>query len=120
MASFIFDLETDGLNPQHAEIIEIGIKLYNSQKEYNTLIKYNKNKLDPKITEITGIQLQDLNLNGIDPKKAMKTQLKVDKRNACLTVRLKFSDLLAKISITPIKRLIKDVQIKICQSSFPK
>ena len=66
MASFIFDLETDGLNPYHAEIIEIGIKLYNSQKEYNTLIKYNKNKLDPKITEITGIQLQDLNLNGIE------------------------------------------------------
>ena len=66
MGTFIFDLETDGLNPYHAEIIEIGIKLNNSSKEYNTLIKYNKNILDPKITELTGIHIKDLNLNGIE------------------------------------------------------
>ena len=66
MGTFIFDLETDGLNPYHAEIIEIGIKLNNSPQEYNTLIKYNKNILDPKITELTGIHIKDLNLNGIE------------------------------------------------------
>ena len=56
---------------------------------------------------------------GRDPKKAIKTQLKVVSKKACFNEMLKFSDLLAKISIIPKKRLISDANVKDCHWSSP-
>ena len=39
MNTFIFDLETTGLNPYHDSIIEIAIKKFNEDISYETFVK---------------------------------------------------------------------------------
>ena len=58
----VLDVETTGLNPDSDKIIEIGmIKVIGGMisDEYETLV-YPGRKLDPKITEITGLTNSDL------------------------------------------------------------
>ena len=69
MNTFIFDLETTGLNPYHDSIIEIAIKKFNEDISYETFVKPSNlydGKFVPKlITEITKITHEDIANNGI-------------------------------------------------------
>jgi len=69
MNTFIFDLETTGLNPYHDSIIEIAIKKFNEDISYETFVKPSNlydGKFVPKlITEITKITHEDIVNNGI-------------------------------------------------------
>lgn len=74
MNTFIIDFETDGLNPYHANIIEIGIKLCDVDKEYSTLIKIDK-PLSEEIISVTGITNENLIKNGIEKVAAYNGML---------------------------------------------
>ena len=66
MTTFILDFETNGLNPFHDDVIEIAIKLFNSDKSFECLvIPQNGRGLSDKITEVTGITNQTIKENGL-------------------------------------------------------
>lgn len=63
--TIILDFETSGLNPYHADIIEIGAKVLGSDKSYQCLVKPESNKeIEEKITKITGITNRTLRAEG--------------------------------------------------------
>lgn len=65
MTIIILDFETSGLNPYHDDIIEIGAKVYNTDKEFNILLKPKSNHaISEKIRNITGITNKMLLENG--------------------------------------------------------
>jgi DNA polymerase-3 subunit epsilon len=65
MTIIILDYETSGLNPYHDDIIEIGAKVYNTNKEFNILLKPKSNHaISEKIRNITGITNKMLLENG--------------------------------------------------------
>lgn len=72
---YFLDFETTGLNQYHDEIIEIGIKKFDEENEYTTLVvPENENGIhykyvSKKITEITGITDKDLIDHGISPEE---------------------------------------------------
>ena len=64
--TIILDFETSGLNPYHADIIEIGAKILGSDQSFQSLVKPESNKeIEEKITKITGITNRELRANGI-------------------------------------------------------
>jgi len=66
MVVIIFDLETSGLNPYHDDIIEIGAKILNSDKDFQMLVQPKSNRpISQKITQITGITNKLLRKEGI-------------------------------------------------------
>ena len=74
----VFDFETTGVNPFEDEIIEIGaIKLelinqnYEIVEELSVLVKQDK-PLPEKITEITGITDEMLELDGVSRSEAFQ------------------------------------------------
>ena len=67
MTTFILDFETNGLNPFHDDVIEIAIKIFNTDKSFECLVvPQNKRGLSDKITEITGITNQILKDEGLN------------------------------------------------------
>lgn len=65
MTIIILDFETSGLNPYYDDIIEIGAKVYNTDKEFNILLKpKSNNAISEKIRNITGITNKMLSENG--------------------------------------------------------
>jgi len=61
----ILDFETSGLNPYHADIIEIGAKILGSEQSFQCLVKPESNReIDDKITKITGITNRSLRAEG--------------------------------------------------------
>ena len=76
----ILDYETSGLNPYYDDIIEIGAKIYQSDNEFNILIKPKSNKaISEKIRTITGITNQMLMTDGLKWNKGY--QLFIDWMN---------------------------------------
>lgn len=66
MNIFIFDLETSGLNPYRDDIIEIGIKKYQSDKSYQKLVvPQSKELISDRISELTGITNDEIFKSGI-------------------------------------------------------
>lgn len=71
MATIILDFETSGLNPYHADIIEIGAKVLGSDQSFQCLVKPESGKeIEEKITKITGITNRELKANGIQHLQA--------------------------------------------------
>ena len=63
--TIILDFETSGLNPYHADIIEIGAKVLSSEQCFQCLVKPESNKeIEEKITKITGITNRTLRAEG--------------------------------------------------------
>ena len=63
--TIILDFETSGLNPYHADIIEIGAKILGSDQSFQCLVKPESNKeIEDKITRITGITNRTLRAEG--------------------------------------------------------
>lgn len=63
--TIILDFETSGLNPYHADIIEIGAKILGSNQSFQCLVKPESNKeIEEKITKITGITNRTLRAEG--------------------------------------------------------
>lgn len=73
---YFLDFETTGLNQYHDEVIEIGIKKFDEENEYTTLVvPENGNGIhykyvSKKITEVTGITDKDIIDHGISPEEA--------------------------------------------------
>jgi DNA polymerase III alpha subunit (gram-positive type) len=73
---YFLDFETTGLNQYHDEVIEIGIKKFDEENEYTTLVvPENENGIhykyvSKKITEVTGITDKDIIDHGISPEEA--------------------------------------------------
>ncbi len=69
--TIILDFETSGLNPYHADIIEIGAKILGSDQSFQCLVKPESGKeIEGKITKITGITNRELRANGIQHLQA--------------------------------------------------
>tara|TARA_B100001248_G_scaffold261746_1_gene254012 strand:+ start:20343 stop:21035 length:693 start_codon:yes stop_codon:yes gene_type:complete len=71
------DLETSGIDPFKDQIIEIGAILWDCERQkpltmMSRLIKQDNLELDSKITEITGIEKQDLDDFGIPLSLALE------------------------------------------------
>lgn len=65
MCTIIFDLETNGLNPYHDDIIEIGAKILQEDSSFQMLVQPKSGRpVSKKITEITGIANKDLRKDG--------------------------------------------------------
>ena len=65
MTIIILDFETSGLNPYHADIIEIGAKVLSSEQSFQCLVKPESNEMiSDKITKITGITNRTLRAEG--------------------------------------------------------
>ena len=61
----ILDFETSGLNPYHDDIIEIAMKVMDSDKQFITLIKPKSNEcISDEITSLTGITNKILSKEG--------------------------------------------------------
>ena len=61
----ILDFETSGLNPYHDDIIEIAMKVMDSDKQFTTLIKPKSNEcISDEITSLTGITNKMLGKEG--------------------------------------------------------
>jgi DNA polymerase III epsilon subunit-like protein len=66
MSTVFLDFETSGFNPYHDDIIEIGLKLMNSDTSYNTLVYPQSNEcVSQEITAVTGISNRLLKDEGI-------------------------------------------------------
>ena len=66
MSTVFLDFETSGFNPYHDDIIEIAIKLMNSDTSYNTLVYPQSNEcVSQEITAVTGISNRLLKDEGI-------------------------------------------------------
>lgn len=72
----VIDIETDGLDPQHHTIIELGAVKWDGSKvqKFNCLIE-RETSLPPAITRLTGITQQMLNEEGIELKEGLKSFL---------------------------------------------
>ena len=67
MIKIVLDFETSGLNPYHDDIIEVAMKVLDSDNSYSTLIKPKSNEcISPTITRLTGITNKMLAREGID------------------------------------------------------
>lgn len=68
----VFDIETNGLDAQSDDIIEIGAIKYNSGKQikFDYLVNVNS-AIPPKITDLTGIDNDLLNAKGHDLSEVM-------------------------------------------------
>ena len=67
MIKIVLDFETSGLNPYHDDIIEVAMKVLDSDNSYSTLIKPKSNEcISPTITRLTGITNKMLATEGID------------------------------------------------------
>ena len=79
---FFIDYETNGLNPYHNEIIEVGIRKMGVDDYYSSLVKPNVvngihfKYVPEKITKITGIRDIDIEKNGINPMIASHATIK--------------------------------------------
>ena len=52
----LLDFETSGLNPYHDDIIEIAMKVMDSDNQFTTLVKPKSNEcISSEITALTGI-----------------------------------------------------------------
>ena len=52
----ILDFETSGLNPYHDDIIEIAMKVMDSDNQFTTLVKPKSNEcISDEISSLTGI-----------------------------------------------------------------
>ena len=71
MTTLVLDFESSGLNIFHDDVIEIAIKVFNTDNSFECLvIPQNKKGLSGKITEITGITNQMLKDEGLNYKDA--------------------------------------------------
>ena len=67
----ILDFETSGLNPYHDDIIEIAVKVMNSDKQFSKLIQPKSNEcISEEISSLTGITNKMLHEEGIFWKEA--------------------------------------------------
>ena len=70
----ILDFETSGLNPYHDDIIEIGAKVFDSDKKYSCLIQPKSNEIiSETITSLTGISNKMLKKEGLKWQKAYQS-----------------------------------------------
>ena len=66
MSVVFLDFETSGFNPYHDDIIEIAIKLMNSDNSYNSLVYPQSNEcISQRITAVTSITNELLRKEGI-------------------------------------------------------
>tara|TARA_A100001015_G_C14891999_1_gene672826 strand:- start:536 stop:1156 length:621 start_codon:yes stop_codon:yes gene_type:complete len=66
MSVVFLDFETSGFNPYHDDIIEIAIKLMNSDTSYNSLVHPQSNEcISQRITAVTSITNELLRKEGI-------------------------------------------------------
>ena len=66
MSVAFLDFETSGFNPYHDDIIEIAIKLMNSDKSYSTLVYPQSNEcISQRITAVTSITNELIRKEGI-------------------------------------------------------
>jgi DNA polymerase III epsilon subunit-like protein len=66
MSVVFLDFETSGFNPYHDDIIEIAIKLINSDTSYNSLVHPKSNEcISQRITAVTSITNELLRKEGI-------------------------------------------------------
>ena len=66
MSVVFLDFETSGFNPYHDDIIEIAIKLMNSDKSYSTLVYPQSNEcISQRITAVTSITNELIRKEGI-------------------------------------------------------
>ena len=71
MSVVFLDFETSGFNPYHDDIIEIAIKLMNSDTSYNSLVHPKSNEcISENITAVTGISNELLGKKGVSWQKA--------------------------------------------------
>jgi DNA polymerase III epsilon subunit-like protein len=71
MSIVFLDFETSGFNPYHDDIIEIAIKLINSDTSYNSLVHPQSNEcISQRITAVTSITNELLRDEGVSWKKA--------------------------------------------------
>jgi len=88
MIKIVLDFETSGLNPYHDDIIEIAMKVLDSDNSYSTLIKPKSNEcISPIITKLTGITNKMLAKEGIDWEDAY-----IQMNNWLLSLKEKDSD----------------------------
>ena len=67
----ILDFETSGLNPYHDDIIEIAVKVMNSDKQFSKLIQPKSNEcISEEISSLTGITNKMLHKEGISWKES--------------------------------------------------
>jgi len=70
----ILDFETSGLNPYHDDIIEIAMKVVDSDEKFTTLLKPKSNEcISEQITCLTGITNKMLSRKGLDWHDAYKS-----------------------------------------------
>ena len=70
----ILDFETSGLNPYHDDIIEIGAKVFESEKQFSTLIQPKSNEIiSETITNLTGISNKMLKKEGLKWQQAYQS-----------------------------------------------
>ena len=66
MSVVFLDFETSGFNPYHDDIIEIAIKLMNSDNSFSTLVRPKSNEcISQRITAVTSITNELLRKEGI-------------------------------------------------------
>jgi len=66
MSTVFLDFETSGFNPYHDDIIEIAIKLMNSDTSYNSLVHPKSNEcISQRITAVTSITNELLRKEGV-------------------------------------------------------
>jgi DNA polymerase III alpha subunit (gram-positive type) len=93
MSVIALDFETSGLNPYQADVLEIGAKVMGEEETFDTLIKPKSgNRIEYKITEITGISPKLLYREGEHWKNAFSafynwliSHLKRDKTNVIVS-----------------------------------
>jgi DNA polymerase III subunit epsilon len=74
MATIILDFETSGLNPYHDDIIEIGMKVVGSDKQFTCFLKPKSNEcISSHITKLTGISNKMLAKEGLSWEEAYQS-----------------------------------------------
>jgi len=82
MYTLIYDFETSGLNPYHADVIEIGCKCVETGETYDCLLQPLSNLcISDKIEKITGITNALLKKEGIHAKVGFKGLLDFMKKH---------------------------------------
>jgi len=115
MSVIALDFETSGLNPYHADIIEIGAKVMGEDETFDTLVKPKSgNRIEHKITEITGISPKTLYREGAYWKNAypafynwLISHLKLGETNVIVSHNGEGFDFIF------LKRLLRDMEKEI-------
>lgn len=118
----VLDLETSGLDPLKHEIIEIGIISVDTSstqhKTLNTLIKPTK-PITKKITQITGITNEQLNLEGVSLDEALAQSLAIIGDRPIVTYNAEFDIAFLESALKAPIQNPKVCALKLARKAFP-